>query len=415
MKRLTATLALWAGLTACVQAADAITLGLNYPRTGSYKEEGLSQMRGALLAIDEINARGGVLGRPLQLATRDSAAQVDKAIQNVDALAREGAAMLFGGASSAVAIAAGKRAREHGLIYFGTLGYSNDTTGKDGHRYLFRESNNATMSARALGQHLARHLPNKRYFYVTSDYTWGLTSEASLRQATGSVDQARHPSVRLPFPGARLTQYRDALTLAGKSDAQVLALVLFGEDLVRAMRIAHEMGLTSRMQVVVPNITGHMVEQAGPTIMEGVLGTTPWTWRVPILENSERGQAFTQAYVERYQMYPTSSAAHAYGIVHQWSDAVKRAGSLKSEAVISALEGHRYTLLKGPQEWRAFDHQNLQRVYVVRVKPRAEILKDPLHQDFFEIVHHLDGEQGAPSLSEWQAERRAAGQPEKLQ
>lgn len=415
MKRLTATLALWAGLTACAQAADAITLGLNYPRTGSYKEEGLSQMRGALLAIDEINARGGVLGRPLQLATRDSAAQVDKAIQNVDALAREGAAMLFGGASSAVAIAAGKRAREHGLIYFGTLGYSNDTTGKDGHRYLFRESNNATMSARALGQYLAQHQPNKRYFYVTSDYTWGLTSEASLRQATASEDQARHPSVRLPFPGARLTQYRDALTLAGKSDAQVLALVLFGEDLVRAMRIAHEMGLTSRMQVVVPNITGHMIEQAGPTIMEGVLGTTPWTWRVPILENSERGQAFTQAYVERYQMYPTSSAAHAYGIVHQWSDAVKRAGSLKSEAVISALEGHRYTLLKGPQEWRAFDHQNLQRVYVVRVKPRAEILKDPLHQDFFEIVHHLDGEQGAPSLSEWQAERRAAGQPEKLQ
>lgn len=414
MKRLTATLALWVGLATGVQAADPITLGLNYPRSGSYKEEGLSQMRGALLALDEINARGGVLGRPLRLSTLDSASQVDKAVGNVDQLAAEGAAMLFGGASSAVAIAAGKRAREHGLIYFGTLGYSNDTTGKDGHRHLFRESNNATMSARALGQYLAQHLPNKRYFYVTSDYTWGLTSEASLRTATGSEDQARHPSVRLPFPGARLSQYRDALTLAGKSDAQVLALVLFGEDLVRAMRIAHETGLTSRMQVVVPNITGHMVEQAGPSIMEGVLGTTPWTWRVPDMEDSERGRAFVKAYVERYQVYPTSSAAHAYGIVHQWSDAVERARSLKSEAVIKALEGHRYRLLKGEQEWRAFDHQNVQRTYVVKVKPRAEVLKDPLHQDFFEIVHHLDGEQGAPSLSEWQAERRAAGQPDKL-
>lgn len=415
MKRLTAMLALWAGLAACAQAADPITLGLNYPRTGSYKEEGLSQMRGALLAIDEINARGGVLGRPLRLSSLDSASQVDKAEQNVDKLAAEGAAMLFGGASSAVAIAAGKRARQHGLIYFGTLGYSNDTTGKDGHRYLFRESNNATMSARALGQYLARHLPNKRYFYVTSDYTWGHTSEASLRKATGSEDQARHPSVRIPFPGARLSQYRDALTLASKSDAEILALVLFGEDLVRAMRIAHELGLTSRMQIVVPNITGHMVEQAGPTIMEGVLGTTPWTWRVPELENSTRGKAFVQAYVERYETYPSSSAAHAYGIVHQWADAVERARSLKSEAVIKALEGHRYTLLKGEQEWRAFDHQNVQRTYVVKVRPRAEILKSPLHQDYFEIVHHLDGEQGALSLSEWQAERRAAGQPEKLQ
>src|SRR5690606_12569046 len=135
-----------------------------------------------------------------------------------------------------------------GLIYFGTLGYSNDTTGKDGHRYLLRESNNATMSARALAQYLARHLPTTRYFYVTSDYTWRHTSEASLREATGSEDQARHPSVRIPFPGARLSQYRDALTLASKSDAEILALVLFGEDLVRAMRIAHELGLTSRMQ-----------------------------------------------------------------------------------------------------------------------------------------------------------------------
>src|SRR3990167_8390155 len=54
MQRLTTTLALWAGLTACAQAAEPITLGFNYPRTGPYKEEGLAQMRGALLAIDEI-------------------------------------------------------------------------------------------------------------------------------------------------------------------------------------------------------------------------------------------------------------------------------------------------------------------------------------------------------------------------
>lgn len=61
MQRLTTALALWAGLTACAQAAEPITLGLNYPRTGPYKEEGLAQMRGALLAIDELNAQGGVL------------------------------------------------------------------------------------------------------------------------------------------------------------------------------------------------------------------------------------------------------------------------------------------------------------------------------------------------------------------
>ena len=415
MKRLTATLALWAGITACAQAAEPITLGLNYPRTGPYKEEGLAQMRGALLAIDELNAQGGVLGRPLRLSSRDTASRPEKAVKNVDKLADEGAAMLFGGASSAVAIAAGKRARERGLLYFGTLTYSNDTTGKDGQRYLFRECNSAWMSARVLGQYLAKTLPGKRYFYVTADYTWGTTSESSLRQATGTQDGARHPGLKVPFPGARLGDYHERLSQAAASQAEVLVLVLFGEDLVRAMRVAEDLGLTQRMQIVAPNLTQGIVEQAGPSLMQGVIGTEPWTWRVPELVGSEAGKAFVRDFTERYQVYPSSAAASAYSIVHQWADAAERARSLDSEALIKALEGHSYRLLKDQQQWRAFDHQNVQSVYAVRVKPRAEVMKDALRQDYFEIVHQLDGAQAAPSLAEWQAERQAAGQPSTLQ
>ncbi|GBL56946.1 substrate-binding protein [Pseudomonas citronellolis] len=415
MKRLTATLALALGLCACAQAADPITLGLNYPRTGSYQNEGRDQMRGALLAIDEINAGGGVLGRSLRLSSHDSASRSKKAVANVDKLADEGAAMLFGGASSAVAIAAGKRAAERGLLYFGAVTYSNDTTGKDGHRYMFREGISAWMSARVLGQYLAQKHPGSRYFYVTSDYTWGHTTEASLRQATGTQDGAQHPGRRIPFPAVGLAHYRDSLTQAAASDVQVLVLVLFGRDLERAMRVAHDLGLTRRMQIVAPNLTLNVIEQAGPSVMEGVVGTEPWTWRVPELENSARGKAFVNDYVKRYQKYPSSSAASAYGIVYQWADAVRRANSLDSEALIRALEGHRYALLKGEQYWRAFDHQNVQRIYAVKVKPRSEVLKDPLKQDYFEIIHQLDGDQAAPSLDEWKAERRAAGKPPQLQ
>ena len=415
MRRLSAILALWATITACAQAAEPITLGLNYPRTGPYKEEGLAQMRGALLAIDEINAAGGVLGRPLRLSSKDTASRPAKAVKNVDKLAAEGAAMLFGGSSSAVAIAAGKRAKEHGLLYFGTLTYSNDTTGKDGHRYMFRECNNAWMSAQVLGQYLSKTLPNKRYFYVTADYTWGHTTEVSLRNATASNDPGQHAGVRVPFPGARLADYTDALTQAAASKADILALVLFGEDLVRAMRIAKDMGLTERMQIIAPNLTQSIVEQAGPSLMQGVIGTEPWTWRVPALEKSARGEAFVEAFKTRYQMYPSSSAASAYSIVQQWADAATRAKSLDSEALIKALEGHRYSLLKDEQQWRTFDHQNLQTVYAVKVKSRDEVLKDPLKQDYFEIVDRLDASTALPSLADWQAEREAGGQPLTLQ
>lgn len=411
-----ATLVCWAGLNTCAQASDPVTLGLNYPHTGTYKEEGLAQMRGALLAIDELNAQGGVLGRQLRLSSRDDASRPEKSVHNVDELANEGAVMLFGGSGgSTSSSAAGKRAKERGLLYFGALSYADDTTGKDGHRYLFRECNSASMSARVLGHYLHKTLPNKRYFYVTSDNSWGLNTESDLRQATASVDLARHPGVKVAFPGAHMSDYQDALTRAAESDAEVLALILFGEEMVHAMRIVNRLGLNKRMQIVVPNLTQSMVENAGPSVMQGVIGTEPWTWRVPELEKSTAGMAFVKSFSKRYEMYPSSAAASAYSIVHQWADAARRANSFGSEALIKALEGHRYSLLKGEQEWRAFDHQNVQTIYAVKVKSRDEVMKDHFKQDYFEIVDRMSGDQAAPSLAEWQAERRDARQPITLQ
>ena len=247
---------------ASANAAQPIRLGLNYPSTGNYKSEGLELSRGALLAVDEINGRGGVLGRPLQLVSLNSAARAEKAEANIDRFASQGTVMVFGGANSEEALAAGQRARQLGLLYFPTLGYANEITGRDGHRHLFRESNSAWMSARVLGQYLAKQLPDKRYFYVTADYTWGNTTESSLRETTGTQDGARNPGLKVPFPGARMADYQNALTQAAQSDAEVLVLVLFGEDLVRAMRVAEELGLAGKVQIVAPNLTQGIIEDA---------------------------------------------------------------------------------------------------------------------------------------------------------
>ena len=80
-------------------AAEPIRLGLNYPSTGNYKSEGLELRRGALLAVDQINQGGGLLGRRLELVSLNSAARAEKARANVDRFANQGAAMIFGGAN----------------------------------------------------------------------------------------------------------------------------------------------------------------------------------------------------------------------------------------------------------------------------------------------------------------------------
>ncbi|WP_414705470.1 ABC transporter substrate-binding protein [Pseudomonas sp.] len=286
-----------------------------------------------------------------------------------------------------------------------TLSYANEVTGQAGHRYLFRESNSAWMSARVLGEYLSWHQPRQHYHYILIDDAWGRSMENALRQATGSSDRARHGRSVLPNGVVSRAQYRSVLAKAQASEADILVLVLLGENLQRSMRLVHNLGLKENMQIIVPNLTKSVVQNTGPLVMEGVIGTEAWTWELPRLDQNPHGQRFVQRYIDAHQEYPGSTSGSAYSVVKQWSAAVQRSQSLDSETLIQALEGHSYSLLKDQQQWRAFDHQNVQSIYAVRVRKRDEIMSDPFKQNYFEIIHRMAGDQAAPSLDDWQQER----------
>lgn len=409
-------------VSACVLAlacttvsAETLKLGLNYPQTGRYKDQGLQQRLGAFLAVDQINKTGGVMGRQLELVIRNSRSEPEKGARNTaELIDREGASMVFGGVSSSVAIASGKAARDRDRLYFGTLTYSNATTGEEGHSHMFREPYNAWMTAKALSKYLQANHANQKYFYITADYTWGWSVEESVRKFSETTDSEAHPGVKTPFPRALISDFRSALEKAEASGAKVLMMVLFGDDMVRALNVAYEMGLKDKMQIVVPNLTLGMARQVGPTIMEDVVGGSPWVWNAPYELNYPRGKEFVESFSRRYEMRPSTAAASAYSIVYQYKDAVERAGSTNTGRVIKALEGHRYTSLKDEQYWRAFDHQNVQTVYVVKVKPRDSIVADEYSSDYFTIVDSLPGDEAVQTRSEWEQRRRAAGKPTSL-
>ncbi len=394
--------------------ADTIKLGLNYPSTGRYKEQGIAQARGALMAVEEINAAGGISGKKLELLTANTASKPAKAVQNVKNLASQGVSMLFGGSSSAVAIAAGKEAKKHDLLYFGTLTYANGTTGVEGHTHMFRETYNAWMTAKALAFYLNQSLQGKKVFYITADYSWGHSTESSLRNFTNTQDELAHPRAVVKFPRPRQADLEQALSKARDSGADVLMLIQFGDDLATSLKLAYNMGLKKDMQVVIPNITLGAAKTVGAGLLEGIVSTVPWCWRVPYLYGYEKGQKFVEHFSERFDMYPSTSAAAAYTIVYQFKEAIERAGSMKTSKLIKALEGHTYTGLKDPQTWRAFDHQSVQSVYVVKHKKRADVLADKYNEDYFEIMLSIPGNTAARTYEEWAAVRKGAGKPIKL-
>ena len=113
--------------------AATVRIGLNYPKTGPYSVQGLAQLRAAEMGVEDINKAGGILGRQIALVIRDSQSKADLSKKNVEGLIdNEDCQMVFGGSASSVAIAGGKAAKSRGKLYFGTLTYSNATTGKEG-------------------------------------------------------------------------------------------------------------------------------------------------------------------------------------------------------------------------------------------------------------------------------------------
>jgi len=406
-----------APLLAQTTAAD-VKIGLNYPVTGPYRVQGIQQKRAAKLAVEEINAAGGILGRPIRLIQRDSQSKVDVTTRNVtDMIDRDGVEMVFGGSSSAVAIAANKVCQSRRVPFFATLSYANETTGSEARRYVFRECYNAWMGAKALVSYLATHFPGNthRYFYITADYVWGHTTEDTIRSFSGTQDKALHKGILTPFPAARYNDFWDALQAARALKPDVLVLVLFGNDLVTALKLATTLKMKETAQIVVPNITLGMANGAGPGAMEGVIGASPWTWEIPYKYNYPRGREFVERFAAQYGTYPSTAAASAYTILYEYKAAVERAGSFAGPQVVRALEGHEYELLKDRQRWRDFDHQSVQTVYAVKGKPKGQVLNDKFHQDYFEILSSIPGNQAVQTREEWNAARRAAGKPLELE
>ena len=397
-------------LPANLLAAEAIVkIGLSFPETGPYAKQGLDQKRAADIAVEEINAAGGILGKKIKLIYRDTKSDPKIAKANaIELFDKEGVPMIFGGSSSAVAIATGEVALQKNRLFFGTLTYSTETTGEYGHRHIFRECYDSYFAAKALSDYLNKNFAAEKYFYITANYTWGWTTESVIRIDTSTRSLSENPEVLTPL-GA--TDFKDALAMAGHSGAKVLVLTLFGRDMEIAVKQAYEMGLKKKMQIVVPSLNEDMAMGAGPEAMEGIVGTTPWTWSVPFKYNYSKGIEFVKKFEARYQRYPTTSGASAYVILHEYKDAVKRAGTFETKAVIKALEGHKYVGLKDEQYWRSWDHQSVQTVFAVKSKPAVEVRKSKYQQDYFDIINVIKGDDAAVDYKEWSEIRNVVRMP----
>ena len=359
-------------------ATGPLKFGFPIPLTGPYGTEAKDQQAGAELAIAEINANGGVLGRKVELVVRDTKLKAAEAARRAkELLEAEKVELMSGCLSASNQLAVNQLAKEHGVPYVSVSQANEITQRQDNSVYPYHEAMNPHMTTQAVGEWVAKNF-GKRWYYLTSDYAYGWQMTDGFKRKGREFGVVDVGETKHPLGTSDYSSYMPRI-LAAKPD--VLLLDNFGKDQLNSIKQATAFGLKKKMQLICPIILMSARIGAGAAAYDGVAGGTSFDWG---LDNPTAKQ-FVGAFQKMHGRPPIDYAGYAYGGIKEILMAVIRAGKLDPVGMAETIENRSYDNYKGKQWWRPCDHQSQQDVFIVRSK------KDTAKYDVFEHVATVSG------------------------
>ena len=353
-------LGLMVGLVLTAMPAEAqkpVKVAMVNTSTGGAALYGLAGIEGAKIAVAELNAAGGVLGRKVELIVRDDAAKPDVGAREIrDVILRDEVAVVFGPVSSGVLLAMSEVARENKTILVAHTSNTERAFVERGHRYIFSVVPHTFIEGSAMGQYMAQK-PYKKYMIIGPDYEFGhIQAEAFERRLKENKKDVEIIGRLWPKLGETdFTSYITAI-LAAKPDA--VYGNLFGSDLIAFTKQAKGYDFFKKFPFAalydVDTLQG-----LGKDAVEGVIGYERGPFHViRKLAPSQRFEGFLKTYRTATNKYPSTWAINAYDAVMAWAKAVKKANTVDTEKVVDALEGLELDSLRGPGRYiRKADHQ----------------------------------------------------------
>jgi ABC-type branched-subunit amino acid transport system substrate-binding protein len=150
----------------------------------------------------------------------------------------------------------------------------------------------------------------------------------------------------------------------------VLCIIQFGKDMVACVNQAAGFGLTKSSKILVPLADEYMAKGVGDNF-DNVVTTAPFYWKYHA-EKYPEAKKFVDAFTKKYGTPPSNGAECAYVDIYQWKAGIERSGSLDPKKFIEKMEGYHFSATKGPEYWRAWDHQGINTVLVLEGVPAAQ-------------------------------------------
>ena len=306
------------------------------------------------LAIDEINAKGGVLKRKIEFTTRDDKFKVDICLSMAKELVMmEKVDILMGTINSAGTLAVSEYCKTEKIPFLVTFSKSDKITGEKGHRYVFSITENTAMIGKAAAAGLSKK-PFVKYWIAGDDYEYGHALAdgvwGNLKKLKPGVELIGQSWWKVGEP--ELTPYLTAIS-AAKPDAVIFATG--GASMVNAMKAAKATGFAEKIPMFIHTATElSTLAPLGLDAPERIIGTSNYHFYYP---DTPKNKAFVKAFKDAYGREPKVGALYGYLAAQFISKALGKAGQMDKEKFIDALSGLKVDSPIGEIEMRAYDHQ----------------------------------------------------------
>ena len=320
--------------------------------------------KGMELAIDQVNAKGGVIGRELELITRDDSATPGDAVRVAQALVtRDRVDVLAGTFLSHIGLAVSDFARQRKVFFLASEPLTDKLVWEQGNEYTFRLRPSTYMQVAMLVPE-AVAMNKKRWALVYPNYEYGQSGVETFKQ----LMRAAQPDIEFVAEQATPLNKIDAGSVTqALADAKPDAIfnMLFAADLAKFVREGNTRGLFDGVEVV-SLLTGE------PEYLDPLKTETPQGWLVTGYPwygiDTPEHRAFLKAYQEKFDDYPRLGSIVGYSTIVSLAAGIEKAGSVDTDKLIAAFKGLQVQTPFGEITYRAEDHQSTMGSFVGRTK-----------------------------------------------
>ena len=393
-----------AGIAAVTQIASpfiisargetALRIGMVDPLTGVYAAPAGNEVIGAKLAVEQVNAKGGMLGRQIELLVEDSANDVGTGVQKTRKLIeRDNVNFMIGDVNSGIAAAMAQVTAEKKILHVVSGGHTDSITGKDCHWNVFRVCNTTRMEANSVSDLLYTKY-GKKWHFITPDYAFGHTLYQACADNLKKLGGTVTGNELTPLGTADFSTF---LIKARTAKPDVMLLLVQGSDMINCLKQIVQFGLNKQIHIAG---TQQELESLAGLPHEARIGVWmfEWYWKQPGVPHVEKFVAD----IRKVNGGKVPTARHWFGYTSvmtfaQVANQEKTTDAVKLARALGDLElPPEVKLQPNKVYYRGGDHQLMTSAFVGEALASGK--DDP--EDLFRVDQVVAGDKTSPSVAE---------------